>query len=85
MSRWYLYNPVVRQTIQFMCSPESKRVLSTFIAPRIFVGYAATQAFASSVAPLLKRRRAFIVTDPHIKALALSVEKILQSLNFTTK
>jgi len=85
MSYWHLYNPIVRQTIQSMCSPESRRILSTFVAPRIFVGYAATQAFASSAAPLLKRRRAFIVTDPHIKALALGVEKILQSLNFTTK
>jgi len=85
MTYWHLYNPIVRQAIQSMCSSEGKRVISTFIAPRIFIGYAATQAFALSVASLFKRRRAFIVTDPHIKVLAFSVEKILKSLDIATK
>ncbi len=84
MSYWYLYNPVVKQVSQSLYSPEGKRVISTFFSPRIFIGYAATQAFASSVAPLLRSRRAFIVTDPHIKSLALSAEKVLQSVGFTT-
>ncbi|AFH42218.1 iron-containing alcohol dehydrogenase [Fervidicoccus fontis] len=84
MSNWYLYKPVVRQYLQFAYSPEGRTLITTFISPRIFMGLAATPMFASSVSSALKKKRAFIVTDPYIKPMAFGVGRVLQSFGFNT-
>lgn len=84
MTSWYLYNPLVRQYLQYAYTPEVRTIISTFVSPRMFMGVAATPMFASNIASTLKKRRAFIVTDPHIKQIASRVSRVLQSFEFTT-
>jgi hypothetical protein len=79
MAEWPMDRPELRTIITTYSVPESKLLLNSYIMPKTFYGLAGLQMFAGAMVQF-GRRRAFIVTDKGVRALALTVQKMLKGV-----
>ncbi len=72
-SSWSLYRGATRLLFTSSGARTMRRLQSFFIAPRIFSGSLALTTALMGISPLLKKRRAFVITDRAIRKLAESL------------
>ncbi|MCS7121896.1 MAG: iron-containing alcohol dehydrogenase [Archaeoglobaceae archaeon] len=75
---WSLYRSSTRLLITASGSRTMRRLQGFFVCPKIFMGSMALSVAMLSIAPLMEKKKAFIVTDKAIKNL---VEKVLPQFN----
>ncbi|MEM4546600.1 MAG: iron-containing alcohol dehydrogenase [Nitrososphaerota archaeon] len=76
---WPMDVPLVRTVVTTYNAPETKLLVNVFYFPKVFYALAGLQLFVGTVSQM-GRKKAFIVTDRGVKALAGTVERALRTV-----
>jgi alcohol dehydrogenase class IV len=81
---WPMDVPLLRTISTTANAPEAKILVNAFHLPKVIYGLAGLQIFVGTMAQM-GRKKAFIVTDKGLKALAGTVEKALKGVGIETE
>ena len=82
MVDWVFYQYPTRLLFTVAGAKPLRRLQSTFLGPRIFMGSLALAGALGAIAPMMRKKRAFILTDKPIRKLAESLVPIFQNYGF---
>lgn len=82
---WAFYQYPLRLQFTIAGGKPLRRLISTFLCPKIFIGSAAFFQAVNAISAYCPAKRAFILTDKPIRKLAETLVPVLQNLGFTVE